>query len=738
MKAQKIALLVLSLVLSLSWDAGAVNTTANVVNGHSDLTVAASFSTNPTYPTATYDVTFTNVAPYSPTAFTLNTSENWGTLDDLSALTTAAPITIDNTVASTTSTLTLSQGSNQTSGANSLDYMYVASGASLSIGTASTGTLVVELGTPGSPAPANGTAASGNIDNNGTLSITSALAFNGSASNKILTFTGSGNTTVSGGITTVSGQIAVNSTGTVTFSGGNDGAATTTVTAGTLNVNNEVTGKVVVNGGTFSESSTGSLHGGSGVGIAVHGGTVTLAASNSYSGGTTIDDGATLTLTGQIASSTNALVLGNTTYGGGGTLLFGTTLTGSARTSSAPSTTLNIGSSILADTSGTLTLAAITRNAGSTVDFDTLSATTTPITTTTANANFTGGQQTILGGYATDNQEATWAVSGSGGTAGNISGLATSGYTSSFTATKDVDAPTGTSAPGSMTINSLRLNNAGSYTVNLGGAMTVATGGILETTGVGSNAASINNSTLTSGNGQDLIVIQNNTAANLTIGSQITGGIGLTKSGAGNLVLSGANNYTGATAVTAGGLLLANGGSIPSTTIGVVGGATFGTVAGNASHMTIGSTSTALTLNLGTSVAGNQSNLQLNLYSGGVSDTISAGTLTLNALPNGAAGTILITLNDTTNDNLSGTYNLLTWTSPPTGTITTSEFTLAGSAVGEGSLSVSGDDLIFTPAAVPEPSIWTMFILGLGVLGFCYRRRGQLKAAAPASSIRVS
>ena len=50
----------------------------------------------------------------------------------------------------------------------------------------------------------------------------------------------------------------------------------------------------------------------------------------------------------------------------------------------------------------------------------------------------------------------------------------------------------------------------------------IATGGILETSNVGHNAATINNNTLTSGNGQDLIVHQSNTSAAMTISSQIT------------------------------------------------------------------------------------------------------------------------------------------------------------------------------------------------------------------------
>lgn len=216
-------------------------------------------------------------------------------------------------------------------------------------------------------------------------------------------------------------------------------------------------------------------------------------------------------------------------------------------------TTVNSGATALsvAGGSGTVALVAITRNTGATVDF-TLPAPGN-FTTTTTNALFAGGTQSILGGYATVGGT-TWAVSGIAGGPFNITGLATGSYSTTFTTATDVDAPIGASAPASgLTINSLRLNNAGAYTINLAGPLTLATGGILETAAVGANAAAINNSTLSSGNGQDLVVIQNNTAGDLTINSQIIGATGLTKSGTGTLILgNGANTYAGTTTVNQG------------------------------------------------------------------------------------------------------------------------------------------------------------------------------------------
>ncbi len=84
--------------------------------------------------------------------------------------------------------------------------------------------------------------------------------------------------------------------------------------------------------------------------------------------------------------------------------------------------------------------------------------------------------------------------------------------------------------------------------------MSIASGGILETSAFGNNAVTITGGNLTAGNGTDLIVNQFNAQANpaLTIASSITGAIGLTKDGPGNLILSANNTFTGQTHLTGG------------------------------------------------------------------------------------------------------------------------------------------------------------------------------------------
>ena len=329
--------------------------------------------------------------------------------------------------------------------------------------------------------------------------------------------------------------------------------------------------KVTAAGQTAGIMSTAGLLNGSAL--------LRLMNANTYAGPTTVNGGILelnfgqannggAAITANIISTSSALVVA------GGDLTVDSVSAVGAQTFA--SLTLNAGASHLAsyrNSSGaaSLALGGITRNTGSTVDFQSrpsgvssnqkIGAADGTDTTKTANANFTGGQATILGGYATYNTYVSggggaWAVSaGNGTTAGNITQLGT--FNAGFAAGKDVDAAIGTSTPASMFINSLRFNTAGAYTVNTAGNITNATGGILETLTVGANAVAINNNLLTSGNGQDLIIHQYNTLGGMTIGANIvdgTGSIGLTKSGPGALTLtpSAANTFTGPLTLNAG------------------------------------------------------------------------------------------------------------------------------------------------------------------------------------------
>ncbi len=305
----------------------------------------------------------------------------------------------------------------------------------------------------------------------------------------------------------------------------------------------------------------------------VVGGNINISGGTSYTGNTTVNGGVLVanfngagTVKPTILLSTTNLFLGSGTF-----QLKAKNVAGDLNTQTLASVTLTSGASVINNTTGAsvnsylLNLNNITRNTGATVDFALPNVGN--FNTTTANFNGTpvGGQQTILGGWATANSGTSWAVSGTGPTAGNITALTAFDTTPNFTAGQDEDAVPDvviTPAPGT-TINSLRFNTLPTatgytFTPTAGDTLTIATGGFLVTSTVG--AFPVNFDTgglgkLTSGNGTDLIVNQGNTTlgASVTIGSQITGAIGLTKTGAGTLILTNpTSNYTGATYITGG------------------------------------------------------------------------------------------------------------------------------------------------------------------------------------------
>jgi len=208
-------------------------------------------------------------------------------------------------------------------------------------------------------------------------------------------------------------------------------------------------------------------------------------------------------------------------------------------------------------------LGAINRSTGGTVNFTppangTPSATLNGIVTNTPNA-----YTAILGGYATVGGTG-WATSaGTAGTPGLITALATYNTGAgalSFSTGYNADAPIGTTAPGTVSINSLRFNTAGAYTLSDSGGstLTITSGGILETSTVGGNAVTISPLNLATGNGADLIIIQNNNLAAMTINSLIGGSTGLTKSGTGALVLNAANTFSGNTYLNGGSTTVTN------------------------------------------------------------------------------------------------------------------------------------------------------------------------------------
>jgi len=215
----------------------------------------------------------------------------------------------------------------------------------------------------------------------------------------------------------------------------------------------------------------------------------------------------------------------------------------------------------------TLALQAITRSVpGGTVAFEYSSADSRA---TTTNAAGTLGWASLVTGAGA---ERFAAIDGSG----NI-------VEATFTTQNDVtqwmagqniiNDANFTGAIDCIEIDSLTLaaNTASTLSINPGGHLRIATGGIMVDTSVGAFDSLITGGTLigASGVSGEVIVHQNNTLGLLTIASDILNSRGITKTGAGTLVLSGNNSFVPGAEVnlSEGTLRLIGGNAIGDTTL---------------------------------------------------------------------------------------------------------------------------------------------------------------------------
>ena len=313
---------------------------------------------------------------------------------------------------------------------------------------------------------------------------------------------------------------------------------------------------------------------------------------------TTISNGSQLTMSLPEISAgpgappdpiTGDLVLGSVVSGGGGG---GGTLSLVGPTSGSGAqefnnVTINAGESFVGISGGggtgasvALTYAgdALTRNVGGTVDFDIANGGSVAVNQSagTLTYYFDGGDPVAvptLGGWATVNGT-DWTQNFDS----NVIALSPSQYTNDTWETVtsgqnlygvNTTVIQSSQQPASSTTGTLRFNNPGAFTVGLSGDNDILTGGILVTSNVGANNEKISGGLLGTGNGQDLIVIQNNPLGSLTIDSGISNGgsapIALTKSGPGALILTGNtsdgggdNTYSGGTYINGGTLIVDN------------------------------------------------------------------------------------------------------------------------------------------------------------------------------------
>ena len=601
----------------------------------------------------------------------------------------------------------------------------------------------------------------------GTLTDTISLTMNLTA-NKIIKVGAGHNLIISGNILNASGSRSLTKSGTastgggmLTLSGNNTYTGGTTITTGTINIGHAnalgTTGNITFSGGALqygsgitvdlssriknsasamlidtngqSVSFDSVLDASNSAGLTKTGsGTLTLNASNTYTGTSTISAG-----TLQIGNANALGTSGNITFGGGALQY------GSGITVDLSNRIKNSGSAILIDTNGqSVTFASIldSSNSGGLTKTGsgtlTLNASNTYTGATTINAGTLSIATITNGGVA-------GALGNSTSVAGNlVLGGGTLQYTGStgstdrnFTLSNGTTSVIDVSSAGTtLTISGTAATTTGGLTKNGSGTLLLAgsnnyTGdttinsGILQ---IGANNRISDSSTLRVNGGTFNIVTFNDTVAGVALSANgtisgtngvltsnsdfilengtaaaiLAGTVGVNKTTSGTVTLSAANTYTGATIINAGILQVGSGSTTGSLSTSsaitnngtlvfnrsntITQGTNFGSVISGTGNVTQAGTGT-LTFN-GT-----------NSYIG--TTTISAGTLALNSSASNnstISGDIVInggTLNygTTVNDQISNSATV---------TMTSGSFALAARDETIGAISMSGGDLSIT------------------------------------------
>jgi autotransporter-associated beta strand protein len=362
-----------------------------------------------------------------------------------------------------------------------------------------------------------------------------------------------------------------------------------------------------------------------------------------------------------------------------------------------------------------------------------------------------------------------------GGVTSSGNGSKTFVLTGTSTAANEI-----TSIPDDSGSNTNSLSKTGNGTWALSGTntytgTTTITAGTLQL-GAGGTTGSLSSSSAITNNA----TLRFNRTNTITQGTDfstagISGNGTVVQAGSGSLILNAANTYTGATNVTAGILVIASAGSISnSSAVTVSGGAQFrynsatartGGItlngAGAGSRATLSGTgpiNVALTLdNVGDTLSpGNSPGIQLfganqtwnsftyvwetNNFTGTTAGTdFDQIAITGNLTLTGVALSYVLDITSLTGGNVAGdvpnfseinrTWTILSTTAGITGfdathwTLSTGNFTSSPTAAGAWSLGQTGNDLVLSYSAIPEPSTTALLLGGLCVVAILLRRR---------------
>lgn len=215
------------------------------------------------------------------------------------------------------------------------------------------------------------------------------------------------------------------------------------------------------------------------------------------------------------------------------------------------------------------------------------------------------------------------------------------------------DAVFGATGVGTVTLT--EAITAGSITFNTAGyTIDTSTFGLTLNTGITANESA----TIQSGVGGSIILGADNdwsvaSSRTLTVSSPISGGFGITKSGAGTLTLSGANTYSGGTTLSAGVLSISNANSLSSGSVSVTGNSSISAAA--LTYANDISIDASRVLTLGTTGAANSTSTFSGAITGDGGITLALGvnqgtTVNLSSTNNTFTGNITLQSTPSRND----------------------------------------------------------------------------------------